>query len=164
MTKTRKSSDSYVEMTELAIPSNANPLGKVLGGYVMHLIDIAGAISASRFCNETVVTASIDSLDFRHSIKVGEVIVLKAIVNWTGRTSMEVGVDVYSEDLKTGLRKLTCSAFLSFVAVDGKGNRLPVPSLALETDEERKCFEEAKVRREARMKRLGKETRECSVT
>ena len=146
---------SYVEMTELVIPENINPLGSVLGGYVLHLIDTAGAISASRFCSNTVVTASIDSVDFKHPVRVGEVLNLKGRVNWAGTTSMEVGVDVYSENLNSGRRNLTCTAFLTFVAVDKDLNKVNVPRLITTTEEEKRCYKEAEKRRKVRIARLN---------
>src|SRR5271168_5189677 len=114
-------SASSSEITEAVLPNDANPLGNMLGGRVMHLIDIAGALAAHRHSNSIVVTASVDYLDFRFPIRVGEFIVLKSSVNRVFNTSMEVGVKVFSENILTGQRLHTCSAYLTFVALDEHG-------------------------------------------
>ena len=111
-------SASRSEMVEVVLPNDANPLGNMLGGRVMHLIDIAGALAAHRHSNSHVVTASVDYLDFRFPIRVGEFIVLKSSVNRVFHTSMEVGVKVFAENILTGERKHTSSAYLTFVALD----------------------------------------------
>ena len=110
--------ESMVEMTELVLPNDTNLLGNLLGGRLMHWIDIAGAMAAQRHSNRIVVTASIDSVEFRHPVKMGEMVTLKAKLTWVGHTSMEVVVEVYSEDFLTGVRKFTNKAHLAFVAVD----------------------------------------------
>jgi acyl-CoA hydrolase len=145
-------SASRSEIVEAVLPNDANPLGKMLGGRVMHLMDIAGALAATRHCNSPTVTASVDYMDFRFPIDVGEWIVLKSSVNRVFRTSMEVGVKVFAENVLTGERKHTSSAYLTFVAVDTKDRKpRPVPPLILETDEDRRRFEEAGDRRQARL-------------
>ena len=145
-------SASRSEIVEAVLPNDANPLGNMLGGRVMHLIDIAGALAAHRHSNSHVVTASVDYLDFRFPIRVGEWIVLKSSVNHVFRTSMEVGVKVFSENVLTGERKHTSSAYLTFVAIDE--NRVPhsVPPLILETADDRRRFTEATERRRYRLK------------
>src|SRR5580704_10335669 len=139
------------EIVEAVLPNDANPLGKMLGGRVMHLIDIAGALAAHRHSNSHVVTASVDYLDFRFPILVGEFIVLKSSVNRVFRTSMEVGVKVFSENVLTGERKHTSSAYLTFVAIDVNRKAHAVPPLILETVEDRRRYREAGERRELRL-------------
>lgn len=149
---------SAVEMTEIVLPNDANPLGNMLGGRVLHLIDIAAAIAASRHCGRPCVTASIDGVDFLHPIKVGQVVVLRSQVNWAGRTSIEVGVEVYAEDVwTTGECTHTCSALLTFVAVDpATGKPTPVPPVVAETEVEKSRHRGAQVRRMERMQRRGR--------
>jgi len=140
-------------MVQVVLPNDANPLGFILGGTVMHLIDIAGAIACHRHTRSLLVTAAVDDLQFLHPIKVGDLIILKARVTCTFRTSLEVLVDVFSEETLTGRRLQTSRAFLTFVSVDRDGGRLPVTPLLVETDEERKVCEEAHARRAARLQR-----------
>ncbi len=144
-------SASRSEMTEAVLPNDANILGKMLGGRVMHLIDIAGALAACRHSNSQVVTASVDYLDFRWPIAVGEFIVLKASVNRVFRSSMEVGVKVFAENILTGERKHTSSAYLTYVALDMNRRSHPAPPLILETEEDRRRFREAGERRDLRL-------------
>jgi acyl-CoA hydrolase len=152
----RPVSASLTEMTELVLPQDSNLLGNILGGRVMHLIDVAGAIAAHRHCHRQVVTASVDHLDFLNPVRVGDLIILEAHVNRAFHTSMEVGVEVYSEDSAAGLRKHTTSALLTYIALDEAGKPVAVPPLIVETSEERKRFEEAGERRKARVE--GKKT------
>jgi acyl-CoA hydrolase len=146
----RPVSASRTDMIEIVLPQDANLLGNILGGRVMHLIDIAGAIAAHRHCHRQVVTASVDHLDFLNPIRLGELIVLEAQVNRAFHTSIEVGVEVYSEDF-AGKRKHTTTAFLMYVAVDGAGNPEPVPAAFAKTKEERRRYREAGERRNARL-------------
>ena len=148
--------ESATEMVQVVLPNDANPLGFMLGGSVMHLIDIAGAIASHRHTRSRVVTVAVDDLQFLHSIKVGDLIVLKARVTCTFKTSLEVQVHVYSEEALTGRRKLTSNAFLTFVAVDSSGEPMEVPPLAVETDEERRTVEEAHARRAQRLKKKAR--------
>jgi len=150
-------SASQVEMTELVLPNDTNLLGNLLGGRLMHWIDIAGALAASRHSNRVVATVALDSLDFRHPVRMGELVMLKAKLTWTGRTSMEVVVRVYAENLKTGSIILTNKAYVTYVALDDEGKPAPVPPLLPETDEEKKDFQEAEERRKERLKRRNKE-------
>jgi acyl-CoA hydrolase len=143
---------SRTEMTELVLPQDANILGNILGGRVMDMIDIAGAIAAHRHCHRQVVTASVDHLDFLNPVRVGDLIVLEAHINRAFHTSVEVGVEVFSEDSVAGARKLTTTAFLTFVALDEIGKPVPVPPLIVKTNEERKRFREAGERRNLRLK------------
>jgi acyl-CoA hydrolase len=140
-------------MVQVVLPNDANPLGYILGGTVMHLIDIAGAIACHRHARTRVVTASVDDLQFLHPIKVGDLIILKARVTCTFRTSMEVQVDVFSEEALTGRRQKTSRAFLTFVALDEHGGRTAVPPLRLENDEQRQVAADAQKRREERLQR-----------
>ena len=146
-------SASRTEMVQFVLPNDANPLGFILGGTVMHLIDIAGAIAASRHTRSQVVTASVDELQFLHPIKVGDMIILHARVNAAFSQSMEIEVEVFSEEALTGRRRPTSRAFLTFVAVDAAGHPAQVPPLLCENDEERRRAEGASRRREERLKR-----------
>jgi len=150
-------SASRVEMVEVVLPNHANPLGNILGGRVMHLIDIAAAVAAHRHCNSYVVTASVDHVDFRNPIRVGDLIILKSSVNRVFHTSMEVGVKVFSENILTGERKHTSSAYVTFVALDEKGQTKAIPPLVLETAEDRRRFAEAAERRRIRLAHRYKE-------
>ncbi len=145
-------------MVQVVLPNDANPLGFILGGTVMHLIDIAGAIACHRHTRSLLVTAAVDDLQFLHPIKVGDLIILKARVTCAFRTSLEAQVDVYSEETLTGRQQLTSRAFLTFVAVAQDGTRLAVPPLLVETDEERRVCEEAKLRREGRLRKKVEST------
>ncbi|GAB4238261.1 MAG: hypothetical protein Kow00109_12620 [Acidobacteriota bacterium] len=144
-------------MTQLALPNDANTHGTVLGGKVMHLMDLTAAIAASRHCRKPVVTVSVDSVRFHHPVRVGEVMLVEAVVTRAFRTSMEVQVTVQSENPRTGSRQKTCSAFLTFVAVDEEGKPTPVPPLIPETDEERRRWELALERRKRRLAAAAEE-------
>jgi acyl-CoA hydrolase len=139
-------------MVQVVLPNDANPLGFILGGTVMHLIDIAAAIACHRHTRSRLVTAAVDGLQFLHSIKVGDLIILKARVTCTFTTSLEAEVEVYSEEILTGQRRLTSRAFLTFVAIAEDGRRVPVPPLLIETDDERRVAEQAQARRAERLK------------
>ena len=143
--------DSTVEMVEVVLPNDANPLGHMLGGRVMHLIDMAGAIAAHRHSRRHVVTASVDYLDFAHPIRVGQLILLTAFVTRAFRTSMEIEVKVHMEDYISGDRRQTSSAFLTFVALDKEGKPTPVPPLVLRTAAEKRRYREALTRRRWRL-------------
>jgi len=143
---------THVEMVEIVLPNDANILGNILGGKVMHLIDIACAIAAHRHCRKPVVTASMDHLAFNHPIKVGDLIIVKASVNRAFRTSMECGAKVFSENLNTGERKHTSTAYLTFVALDENKKPTRVPEIHPESDEEKRRWREAEIRREFRIK------------
>jgi acyl-CoA hydrolase len=149
----KRAADSETEMVQVVLPNDANPLGFILGGTVMHLIDIAGAIAAHRHTRTLLVTATVDGLQFLHSIKVGDLIILKSRVTCVFTTSLEVQVDVFSEETLTGQRQLTSQAFLTFVAIDRNGARIRVPPLLIETDEQRRMCEQAAARRAERLKR-----------
>jgi len=143
--------DSCTEYTELALPNDANGLGNVLGGTVMHLVDLSGAISAIRHACRPVVTASVDSLQFLHPVHIGELIVLRASVNRVFHSSMEVGVRVFTEKLTTGERLHTCSAYLTFVALDENGKPVAICPVIPETEDEKRRYQQAGERREYRL-------------
>jgi acyl-CoA hydrolase len=142
---------TQAEMTEVVLPNDANPLGAMLGGRVMHLMDIAAAIAAHRHSNSYVVTASVDYVDFRYPIRVGDLIILKSSVNRVFNTSMEVGVKIFSENFLTGERKHTSSAYVTFVAIDENRRPHPIPPLVPETPEEKRRWREAGERRKIRL-------------
>jgi acyl-CoA hydrolase len=150
-------SASQVEMTELVLPNDTNLLGNLLGGRLMHWIDIAGAMAASRHAERIVATVALDSLDFRHPARMGELVILKAKLTWVGRTSMEVSVNVFAENIKSGKTILTNKAFITFVALDDAGKPTPVPPLIPETEEEKLVFSQAVLRREERLKKKSME-------
>ena len=142
--------DSKSEMAEIVLPNDANPLNALLGGRLMHWIDLAGAMAAHRHSRQYVVTASIDHLDFLVPVKVGELVILRSSVNRAFHTSMEVGVKVWVENYRSEENKHVSSAYLTFVAVDAAGHRLAVPPVIPETDEEKRRYEDAGRRRELR--------------
>lgn len=149
-------SASQVIMTQLVLPSHTNSLGSVFGGTIMSWIDIAGAIAAQRHSNKEVVTASIDQLDFVAPVFKGWVVNLKSSVNYTSKTSMEVGVRVDAENPKTGETFHTASAYCTFVALGSNGKPIEVPELILESDEDRRRYSEAKERRAVRLQHKKK--------
>jgi len=141
--KSKRPSDSEISMTELVIPNDANILGNVLGGKVMHWIDLAAATAAHRHCNSICVTASLDRLSFLNPIKLGHLAHLKARVVCVGNTSIVVKVDVHSEDMDTEETKKTSEAYLTFVSLGDDGKPRRVPRLILETDEEKAEWDKA---------------------
>ena len=143
--------ETRCEMTQIVMPSSANALGTVFGGQIMAWIDICAAVSASRFTRTAVVTASMDSLLFKAPIKQGEVVVLQSQVNWAGRTSMEVGVRVESENRSTGKRTHTSTAYLTFVSLDPNGRPTQVPDLCPNTPIETARWDGAEERRKQRL-------------
>ena len=142
---------SASEYSEIALPNDANPLGNLLGGRVMHLVDLAGAIAGTRHSRCPVVTASIDYMTFLHPVHIGQLLTLRSSVNRVFRSSMEVGVKVWVEDMRTGLISHTSSAYLTFVALDATGHKVQIPPVLPETDDEKRRYEEAEVRREYRL-------------
>jgi len=143
--------ESLSEYSEIALPNDANGLGNVLGGKVMHLVDLAGALAAIRHARKPVVTASVDSLHFLHPVRIGQLIVLRSSVNRVFRTSMEVGVQVETEDLMTGRKLHTCTAYLTFVALDENHKAAEIQPVIAETEEEQRRYREAGERREYRL-------------
>ncbi|MBM3765571.1 MAG: acyl-CoA thioesterase [Acidobacteria bacterium] len=157
-TKGRQISESRSEMSEFALPNDANTLGTLFGGKVMALVDLAGALAAVRHARCPVVTASVDHMTFLHPIHIGNLVILRSQVNRVFRTSMEVGVKVSVENLRTRGVKHTSSAYLTFVAIDKDGNRVPIEPVIPETEEEVRRYNAAGLRREHRlaMKAAGK--------
>lgn len=143
--------DSCVETMEIVFPNDANPLGNIFGGRVMQLIDIVGSISAMRHARNAVVTASMDTLNFKNPVFVGEILILYACVNFVAHTSMEVGVKVIAEHPLTGERRHTSSAYLTYVSIDSTGKPIPIAPIVPESDEEKRRYEEARIRREHRL-------------
>jgi acyl-CoA hydrolase len=148
--------DSKSEMTEIVLPNDANPLNALLGGRLMHWIDMAGAMAAHRHSRQYVVTASIDHLDFLVPVRVGDIVILRSSVNRVYHTSMEVGVKVWVENYHTESNQHVSSAYLTFVAVDASGRRVPVAPVIPETEEEKRRYEDALRRREMRRSELAR--------
>jgi acyl-CoA hydrolase len=142
---------SHVEMTEIVLPSHTNQLGNIFGGQLMAWIDIAGSIAAARHAKTVCVTASIDGLHFIEPVKLGQHVIIRASVNWTGRTSMEIGARLEREDPHTGERSLVATAYMTFVAIDAAGTPQPVPGLIPETPDEIRRVFEAELRRKSRL-------------
>lgn len=143
--------ESQAEVAEMMLPNDANPLGNILGGKVMHLVDVTAAIAAYRHSRSFVVTASVDHMDFLHPVHVGELLILQSSVNRAFNTSLEVGVKVLTENMITGERRHTSSAFVTFVALDNNGRPKPVPPVIPETEEEKRRWEQAEQRRQYRL-------------
>jgi acyl-CoA hydrolase len=148
--------DSQSEMTEIVLPNDANPLGALLGGRLMHWIDMAGAMAAHRHSRNFVVTASVDHIDFLVPVRVGDLVILRSSVNRVFHTSMEVGVKVFVENYITDTAQHVASAYLTFVAIDRDGNRLKVAPVVPETDEQRRRYDDAGRRREIRRAELDR--------
>ena len=144
-------SASRVEMTQLMMPGHANVLGTAFGGTIMQWTDLCASMAAMRHARLTVVTASVDRLDFLAPVRIGQIAILRAQVNAAFGTSLEVGVEVLTEDPRSGDRLRCCDAFLTFVAIAPDGRPVPVPPLAAETEEERRREREAGERRAARL-------------
>lgn len=143
---------SHVEMLELVLPNDTNILGNLLGGRLMHWIDIAAALAAARHCNNVAVTAAVDNLNFHRPVSLGNIVKLKASVNRAFNTSMEVGVRVEIEDIKTGKTEHSNSAYLTFVSIDNETKKnIKVPEIFPETDVEIRRYEQALKRREQRL-------------
>lgn len=151
--KPRRVSDSQVLMSLQMNPADANPTGNVHGGTIMKLVDTAAGVCAVRHCRTRVATVSMDSMSFLHPVYVGNVVTLYASVNDVGNTSLEVGVRVEAENIRTGEKVHTSSAYLVFVALDDLGNPTRVPPLLVETEDERRRQAHAKIRRESRGER-----------
>ena len=143
--------DSKAEYSELAMPNDANPLGSLFGGKVMALVDLAGSIAAARHARCSVVTASVDNMNFLYPVRIGELVTCYSQVNRVFKTSMEVGVKVFVENLKTGEIRHTSSAYLTFVALGSDGQRVVLPPVIPATDDEKRRFEDALMRREFRL-------------
>jgi acyl-CoA hydrolase len=153
----RPVSDSHHETSELMMPHHANNMGHVFGGVMLAMMDKTAAIAAYRHARLAVVTASIDRVDFREPIHLGDLVVMKASVNYTGRTSMEVGVRVEAEELISGRRRHTNSCYLTFVAVDRNGRPIEIPGVVPETAEEKRRYQAAESRRKRRLEERAAE-------
>ena len=153
---TRSAGVSQSEMTELILPNDTNPLGNLLGGRLMHFIDLVAAMAAYRHARSYVVTASMDHIDFIAPVHVGDLLLLKSSVNRAYRTSMEVGVKVWAETAIEGTRRHVASAYLTFVAVNKAGAPVPVPQLGTENTEEQRRVDDAGRRREQRQAELSR--------
>jgi acyl-CoA hydrolase len=149
--------DSSVIMSHLMMPQDANVAGNVHGGVIMKYVDNAGGVVAARHARCNVVTASIDRLDFHYPAFIGDLLTLKASINFVGKTSMEIGVRVETEDVRSGKVHHTASAYLTFVALDENGRPKELPPLLLESDEDMRRNREARSRREARLAEKAKE-------
>jgi uncharacterized protein (TIGR00369 family) len=149
----KRASASQVELNQQMMPSDANPLGNVHGGQIMKLIDEAGALAAMRHARRPVVTITMDSVSFLSPVRVGHLLTLRGSVNWVGRTSLEVGVRVEAENPITGDITHTNSAYAVYVALDDSGKPCSVPPLILETEVERRHWDEAQARQEIRLRR-----------
>jgi acyl-CoA hydrolase len=154
---TRAVSESQHETSELMMPQHANALGHVFGGVILGMMDTTAAVAAFRHARNACVTVSIDRVDFREPIHVGDLVIMKASVNFTGRTSMEIGVRVEAEDMITGRRRHTNSCYLTFVAVDRNGRPMPIPQVVPETPDELRRFAAAKERRRRRLEERNEE-------
>lgn len=147
----RPVAESLSEISEMALPIYANPLGNLLGGRIMHLMDLVAATAAMRHARSAVVTASADYVSFLHPIHIGQLVILRAAVNRSFRTSMEVGVKVWVEDLRTGAVHHTNSSYLTFVALDDEGKPRPIPTAIPVSEEEKRRWEQAGLRRKIRL-------------
>ena len=145
----RPVSASRSEMTELVLPNDTNPLGVLLGGRLMHWIDLAAALAAHRHSNSHAVTASMDHIDFVAPISMGDFVILKSSVNRAFKSSMEVGVKAFAENYTTGVVQHVASAYLTFVAIDKERKPVVVPPIIPETSEDKRRYEDALARREA---------------
>ncbi|HTS34198.1 MAG TPA: acyl-CoA thioesterase [Candidatus Solibacter sp.] len=146
--------DSQSEMAEIVLPNDANPLGALLGGRLMHWIDLSGAMAAHRHSRNYVVTASVDHIDFLVPVRVGDLVILRSSVNRVFHTSMEVGVKVFVENYIADTARHVSSAYLTFVAIDKTGKTIQVPAVIPETDEQRRRYDDAGRRREIRRSEL----------
>jgi acyl-CoA hydrolase len=146
--------DSQSEMAEIVLPNDANPLGALLGGRLMHWIDLAGAMAAHRHSRNYVVTASVDHIDFLVPVRIGDLAILRSSVNRVFHTSMEVGVKVFVENYIADTAQHVASAYLTFVAIDSSGNRMQVAPVVPETDDQRRRYDDAGRRREIRRSEL----------
>lgn len=149
--RSKKISQTFVSRTELVLPNDTNTLGNLMGGKLLHWMDIITAISAQKCCNRVVVTASVDFVEFKSPIKLGEMVILESKVTRCFTSSMEVRVDVWAENLQTEEKRKSNSAYYTFVAVDQSGTPIPVNQVEPETEQERILFDSAMTRRELRM-------------
>lgn len=151
--------ESQHETSEIMMPQHANNLGHVFGGVILSMMDRTAAVAAIRHARRSCVTVSIDRVDFREPIHLGDLVIMRASVNFAGRTSVEVGVRVEAEDLITGVRRHTNSCYMTFVAVDREGRPVPVPPVIPETDSEKRRHAAARERRRIRLEERNAEGR-----
>jgi uncharacterized protein (TIGR00369 family) len=152
----RKVEDSVTIMSQLMMPNDANTSGKVHGGSILSIVDKIAAVTAARHCRKDVVTAAIDRVNFLKPVEVGELLILKASVNRVGKTSMEVGVRVEAENLKTGKIRHTNSCYVTMVAIDKKGKSTKVPALVCSTKDQKRRCNDAELRKKAILKHFGR--------
>jgi len=148
--------ESHTIMNELVLPNDTNTLNNLMGGRLLHWMDIAAAISAQKHCNQIVVTVSVDNVSFRHPVKLGDVISIEAQVTRAFNTSVEVRLIVWAQNIPSGTKIRSNEAFYTFVAIDGNGRTLPVPEVIPETDEEKQLYADALKRRQLRLVLAGK--------
>ncbi len=148
---------AYAETTHIVMSEDINQLGNLHGGTLMQWVDIIGAVAATRHAHSTVTTAALDSMDFKHPVPLGAIVTLRAVVTWTGRTSLEVRVDVYSEKANCADKKRTNTAYLVFVALGYDGKPHEVPPFTPQTETEKQEYERALKRRQARLARKNNE-------
>lgn len=151
--KQKRVRDSIITMTELVLPNHTNQLGNLLGGQLMHWIDICAALAAAKHSQRICVTASVDKIDFHHPVRLGNVVTITASVNRAFKTSMEVGVKVFAENFSEGTHIHTNSAYLTFVSVDENTRPVATIEIVPETKDEKRRFEEALQRRKARLEK-----------
>ena len=151
MRQAKPTKNSYATMTEIVMPNDTNPLGNLMGGKMMHWMDMVAAISAQRHCNRVVVTASVDNVSFKNSIRLGDVVTLTAEVTRAFNSSMEVYIEAWAENIITGTKIKSNEAFYTFVAVDQIGKPIDVPEVTPETPDEKSRYEQALSRRELRL-------------
>jgi acyl-CoA hydrolase len=154
LTLPRPVRDSQSEMAEIVLPNDANPLGALLGGRLMHWIDLAGAMAAHRHSRNYVVTASVDHIDFLVPVHIGDLVIFRSSVNRVFRSSMEVGVKIWVENYIADDCQHVSSAYLTFVAIDAGGRRLQVPAIIPESDDQRRRYDDAGRRRDIRRNEL----------
>lgn len=155
-TKLKTPKESFTIMNELVLPNDTNTLNNLMGGRLLHWMDIAAAISAQKHCNRIVVTASVDNVSFKQPIKLGDVITIEAKVTRAFNTSVEVRLDVWAENIPSGTRTKSNEAYYTFVALDQNGSTIPVPELVPESDDELELFAGALRRRQLRLILAGK--------
>jgi len=148
--------ESFTIMNELVLPNDTNTQNTLMGGRLLHLMDIAAAISAQKHCNSIVVTASVDNVSFRHPIKLGDVVYIESQVTRAFNTSMEVRLTVWAQNIPSGTKIKSNEAYYTFVAIDEHAHTVKVPELVPETDEEKQLYNEALKRREMRLVLAGK--------
>jgi acyl-CoA hydrolase len=154
--KSKRPSESQTIMTELVLPNDTNTLNNLMGGRLLHLMDIAAAIAAQKHCNRIVVTASVDNVSFKDPIKLGDVVTIQAKLTRSFNSSMEVRLDVWAENIPSGTRIKSNEAYYTFVAVDQTGRPIPVPTISPETEDEKKSYDGALRRRQLRLVLGGK--------